>query len=59
MTKKAHPWYISRDNSLCWYKSVANFVIRRNGKLSEGLVPDPQMPATRTGDEKIITTFLS
>lgn len=33
VTKNAHPWYILTDNSLCWYKSLANFVIRRNGNL--------------------------
>lgn len=44
-TKKAHPWHILTGNSLCQYKSLANFVIRRNGKLSKWVAPELQMPA--------------
>lgn len=44
-TTKSHPWDILTGNSLCQYKSLAIFVIIRNGKLSEEAAPYLQMHA--------------
>lgn len=54
VTKKAFPWYILTDNFLCWYKFLAIFVIRLNGKLSAGLAPDFQMPVPMLSQEQVI-----